>query len=267
MKKFAPLAASLALMLVACGGNDPAVTKKSDTTTTTSTTAKSKAKDGKAVRTYFEAFATQDPEKMRSGMLPVSAPGSAAALYATQQAATAEAAATGGTPLPSESVKFSDDKVTACSKNPLSNEEECSDFTNFVVSDDGLLSDFDSSGNTVSSRLGKSDNSETVAMGATVKFVSAYKTGQSGNLNIVLEVTAGQSEATVRGYRAEYVGADGKQFDEIAATLGPYELKPGAKSYYVISFAGADLGGTVSVDISNANLDFAPATFPIAPAF
>lgn len=267
MNKFAPLVACLALAVAACGGNDPAVTKKSDTTTT-STTAKSKekSKDGKAVRTYFEAFSTRDATKMRSEMLPVSAPGSAAAAYADIQAAVSEAAAASGNPYSEDTAKFSAEKVSTCSKNPLTQEENCTDFTNFVVNDEGLLSDFDVSGNTVSKRIGKSDASETVAVGATVRFVGAYKSGSSDDLLVVLSITAGPTDTTVAGYSASYVGADGKQLTA-EVSYGPNELKPGATSLYGIYFSGGDLGGTVSVDVTNAKYDSGTATFPIKPAF
>ncbi len=265
MRKLALLAAPIALVVVACGGNEPAVTKQADTTTTTA--AESQAKDGEAVRAYFEAFASGDAERMRAEMLPVSAPGSAAALYAIHQAAVAESLAAGGVPGIEESVTFSDDKVTSCFKNPISQEDEdCGDFTNFIVNDAGLLTDFDSNGQTVSSRLGKSDSSEAVAMGATVKFVSAYKAGSNDDLVIVVEVAAGPTETTVGNYSASYVGGDGKQLTASTST-GPSDLKPGARAYYGMVFSGGDLGGTVSVEVFDADYNAAAAAFPIVPAF
>ncbi len=251
-------------VLAACGGNDPAVTKEAGSATT-STTVAPEATGGEAVRAYFEAFATSDPQKMRAGMLPVSAPGSAAALYAIHQAAFAEAQIAGGIPVAEDSVKFSTDKVETCTKNPLTQEETCGGFTNFVVNEAGLLSDFDSSGKTISARLGASDASETLAVGATVRFVSAYRTGQSDDLSVVLEVTSGLTETTVLISSASYVGADGKQVNA-AYSAGPYELKPGAKAYYATSFPGADLGGVVSVDVQDAEYNSGTATFPIKPA-
>ncbi len=263
MKKLAPLAASLALVLVACGGNDPAVTKKSDTPTTSTTV---KAKDGKAVRAYFGASGTRDASRMRAEMLPVSAPGSGAAAYADLQAAIAEAAAAGGSPFPESTTNFTKEVVNACATISLSTQESCFDFTDFVVNDEGLLSDFKINGSSVSTTLGKSDASETVAVGTTVRFVGAYKSRSSDDFIVVLSITAGLTDTMVAAYSASFVGADGKQLAAETA-YGPNKLKPGATSFYAVYFSGGEFGGNVSVDVTNAKYDTGTATFPITPAF
>jgi hypothetical protein len=117
-------------------------------------------------------------------------------------------------------------------------------YSNFSA-ENGKLAAFEVNEKPLAARLW-TQPAEVEKDGVKFRLVSAYLSG-AGSVDAVVDITAGDKPLSVTG---EYVDGAGRQFDVLV--VGVTTLNAGATGAHVFRADGAEFGGTLSIDVLDA---------------
>ncbi|MEM8621304.1 MAG: hypothetical protein AAGF73_16425 [Actinomycetota bacterium] len=217
-------------------------------TSTTSTSTTSSAVPSGDPLAYVEAI-TNDTYDELDAMLAEVAPDGPAAWYGLHQLAVRTALSDAGLDslIGEQTVDQRGDAVTHCMSGDATIDDECLEFTDFIV-DDGLLYTFSVDGVQIDDRLGVGGDPDSAA-GVEASVVTSYRSIESDLLLVVVEVTAA-TPANLSLSGSTYVDPDGRQMSA-TQSVGPSDLQQGATALAIVGFAQADPGGTLVIEVSS----------------
>ena len=202
---------------------------------------------------YFDSYASGDPDKMAAAQ-SLASPGSLAEAYLIHQGALANSYLDGGSGSTEDKSTKTAEGYRLC--DPNSNEKDsCTAYTDFK-SVDGKLSSFTVNGLDLTNRLAIGKGAAVKAGSlATVKFISSYQAA-SNYLFAVLEVKSADKKLILGTYQATYRAPGGRQSTATGAD-GPAELGANSTANISIVFEKAKPGGelTLTIAVEDYNLD------------
>lgn len=248
----------IALLLVAataCGGGDEVPESSSpDATVVSQSPAALTMED---VEKYFDASSKNTVDGWAEA-LDLAAGGSLAHAYAFHQQQVTRAYVESGEQEPASTVtQEGDDGLKVCDSDKY-----CAVYSDFE-SKGGELASFTIDGKSIAKRIsvGKGKPQRVGSVGS-VRFLSAYKAA-AGDLFVVVEAKALGSDLDFGTYSAVYRSPNGRQMKVSASTGG--ELIANSVSNQVMVFPTADLGGTVLLEVYDADYNTV-ATIKLATA-
>lgn len=241
--------AAVALVsLTGCGGNDAKQTE-GDSKAATVNNDDATISNGD-IEKYFKAISNEDPDEMAQ-VEQHAAPGSVAAAYLQEQTDAVNAQIDGGGSVGNTEFSKVDGGYKNCATDENGN-DACVTWSGFE-SDAGKLAKFKINDIDISDRISVGDGSKKAAGSlATVEFLSAYKSVQSGYLFVNLKITTKADKINIDSYGATYRGTDKRQLTAVSAA-GPTELGADSTATVSVIFKAAKAGGTIQFDIADEN--------------
>jgi hypothetical protein len=269
-----PAIGVLLVLGVGCSGeNDPAITVQTtsgevttstteEASTTSEATTTTTLPAAEAVRDYFELVEASDGGL---GAVDRAAPGSPAAAYAQVQAAEATAFIQAGTPRVPFDVTVEDDGSIRSCPEQGGTSADCVVFDDFVVTPDGLLSEFTVQGRSIAGRVVGATGASAQGRGATATLLGAFEYNTQAGLGVLLEIRAGDAVVLPPSpSSASYVSADGAQFQGGFDSIGGFnDVQPGAAVTVMLSFGGGVIGGSVTFDLCSEDFSCDTVSMPV----
>jgi hypothetical protein len=200
-----------------------------------------------ALRTYFDGVATQTLDSLRAA-LGSARPGSPAAAYVSWLLASAQAAADSGhaaDPAPRSAERTADGFTFRTGSGDAEARFDC---TRITVAGD-TVADFEVNGKPISGRLAVGDQGLVAVDGAdaTAVFVAAIEPTESDELLVAVRITSG-AEIALEAVGASY-GSAGGSASPSTDRLCPAVLDAGSTATCLFAFAGASVGGTLTLSL------------------
>ncbi|GAA1626129.1 hypothetical protein [Leucobacter chromiireducens] len=220
-----------------------------------------------ALQGYFAPLGEVGPAD-KSSSLEFAAPGSPAAMYATEQIAHAQAQQDGGSlGVESQETVIESESVFLCADGYDAEGAEkadfCYEYSNIVLDEDDKVVSFDADGKPLEGRIAVGDGtSVSVADVGSVTYVSSYET-IGGELVVVVEIASNVDPLTIRSYEATYVTDDGRP-TSAKTTDGPIELKSDRVANVAVWFPNVGLGGTLELQFMDAEYNNFEVEIPTA---
>lgn len=245
MKKFSLALAVFAIFsLAACGApSQPGsgATAGEPESGSTSASSESKSDEASLLKEYFDAYASSDPEAMRSASENV-AEGSVAQKYITHQANIVEANDASGYERYVQEADFNDDSVAVCYEG-----DDCGEFADLTF-DEGNLSSFTIDGNYIENRVIIGDGSVVESQDvAGFEVVSAYQAIE-GTLMAVVRFHA-YDRPMDYGYVATYRQPSGQQVDDVESDI-PSRVAEDSNQLGIVNFPRSKNGGDMFLKYS-----------------
>lgn len=211
-----------------------AAVARSSNTPTSEPQSEEASPSGEELKAYFEALATDDPNRMLDAK-DLAAPDSNAEAYAIYLSASAQAQRDGGLQKPPSNASKIEGGFSLCPA-VVATGEGCFKYTN-IEHDGDRIANFNAGGTPISDRLALGNGkSQPLGEIGQAKLIASYKT-ISDNVAIVFEVV---SKSNGLFLVATYVAPNGRQ-SESAASNGPMNLSYGSFDNYVFYFEGPSL--------------------------
>lgn len=251
------------VLLVGCGGEtgsardargDEAPRQSAASSSTPTTAAGGPATQ--ALQRYLEVFAVGDAARLRSDLVPLTAPGSLARLYSDHQTAFRQALEESGAAPPREdTVEASGDGVQICTGEVM-----CRTYTDPVLQD-GLLTDFTVNDEPLAGHVVQ-PGARASAGGLTVELVSGYETSRRALFVCVRAANAGAAPVSLNASTATYPGPDGApaMAAQAPGTLDP--IPAGGSAVVCPVFRVGQPGGRLRLEVSGTAAP--PTTLEIA---
>jgi hypothetical protein len=194
------------------------------------------------VLTYLESTFSTDP----APALAVASPDSDAARFAVHMSAVAEAVISAGDPwLPPAVLPQTGGDYQVCYA------VQCIVFADFTTDETGLLTGFTADGTNPAQFLGSQAEEPVTSGPVSARVLSSYVSGPA--LVVTVEISTDE-DVILSLSEAVYIGPDGRQVSTSPdGTHFPAELFAGANTVTVVTFPGADLGGTLRFDTLSAD--------------
>jgi hypothetical protein len=194
------------------------------------------------VEAYFDALSTYDVAGLKRAM-KVAEKGSIAHAYAGYIFAYVNAGIDSGMPFEGTPVSEVEKGYESCDVNDST---DCVTWTH-IEGRDGKIVSFKVNGKPIGKRLSAGDGAN-VAAGqlASVKFLYAYQSIQSGNMNVAVEIRSRGQKVMINGYEATYRDPSGRQITA-SDVVGPSELAGDSMTTIAMTFPNARPGGAVTL--------------------
>lgn len=262
MKKFSLAFAGFSIFaLAACGApSQPGTGATAGESESGSASASSVSESDEAslLKEYFDAYASSDPEAMRSASENV-AEGSVAQKYITHQANVVEANDASGYERYVQEAEFNDDSVAICYEG-----DDCGEFAALTF-DEGKLSSFTIDGNDIEDRVTVGDGSIVESQEvAGFEVVSAYQAIE-GTLMAVVRFHA-YDRPMDYSYVATYRQPSGQQVDDVDSDI-PSRVAEDSNQLGIVYFPRSENGGDMFLKYSTEDereLIFETVKIPLA---
>lgn len=239
------------LVAASCGGDGD--NGAGDTTRTPGASGTEALSVGES---YARAFAREGDRSLED-MLALVSPGSVADLHARHTLALSEIQTASGETPETAAVSLEGDTVVV-ELTPTGGSPTRTEWSDFEIDDDGLLTGFMIDGVALEGRLvGSGEPTEVDGVGAHV--VSGFQLVTSGRPIVIVEIANG-SDAAYVVVRATYRAPDGAEL-----ATGPsgdaLGVPPGGSNRVALLFDEADFGGSITL---NGDLDGSPVRHELA---
>jgi hypothetical protein len=253
------VAMSLATACGSSGDDDaeaPTTTPTADTAATTTSTAGNPADDPTALGEQFVNLIFGSIGKAPEA-LALAAPDTPASRYAAFFGAMAAVDSANGFEATTTSTVSSDGSIVkSCSDGT------CVEFEDFQVTD-GLITSFTHQGVAIDDRLGGA-GAVVTAGSITAQVLRSYWSPFSDSLMLVLEITS--ADAVTIDWEPTYTAPDGTEQSALfGSALGP-ELAAGETQQQYVGVGGAELGGALTITVTDAAGAAVPLTLDVPAA-
>lgn len=195
-----------------------------------------------AVAAYMSALATRDAGAMDE-MRSVSAPGSAADLYASYQIERERSLSEDP-----EVIEVSPDGTVEACAALADGTETCAVFSDFELDERGRLDSFSVDGLTIDGRV-VGPGAFGTSGGVLAQLVAAYETGED-SVFVIVDVTNGlNAEVTVAGENSPYVSPDGRETMSAEGTVRGPTIRPHETGRVVLVFKDSEVGGSLDLEV------------------
>lgn len=242
MKNFSLiLAAASIVALSACGtapSPGPSSSGSVDKTQPAGDSSGSGQSEASAVKEYFEAYASSDPEAMRAAGEEATK-GSVAQKYMTHQANNVEANDAGGYERYVQEATYNNGTVSICYEG-----EDCGKFANLSFND-GQLSSFTVDGNDISDQIALGDGSVAKYKDvAGFEVLSSYQAVEGSLFAVVRFYTYDRPISF--NYTPTYRKPSGQQIDSAESDL-PSRVAPNSNQDASVIFPSSENGGDLQL--------------------
>lgn len=240
MKKISLTLAIFAIVaLSACGSTPSSNTGSAESSPESSTAGDnsgSSPDEDSTLEEYFDAYASADPEAMRSAAKNA-AGGSLAQKYITHQSNIVEANDASGYDRYVQDAEYNDDSVSICGED-----EGCGEFADLTYENGKLLS-FSIDGNDISDRISLGEGSIVKSKEvAGFEVLSSYQAVE-GSLMAVVRFHAYDRPISF-SYTATYRKPSGQQIEEVNSEL-PSRVAADSNQVAIVIFPNSENGGNL----------------------
>ncbi len=231
--------AAAALVLAACG-NDTTTRAADDgdrMTAETAVEAEEQVAADKAVRTYFDAVASNRASELTAAE-SVTEPDSPADLYRRYLLELNRTSSRAGT------ATYADGVVTTC--DPGQRDETCATFSDIAVNENGKIVNFVSGDAPLTERI-RANGAEAESAGVSGRISIAYRT-QAEDLFLLVDVTNSSGRPlSIYSFNSAYI-VDGRQLPVEGASSSSGDIRPGAIAVLTFAVPGGSFGGELDLD-------------------
>lgn len=214
------------------------------------------------VEQYFEAIAANDIDEMESG-LASAARGSIAEAYMIHMIAVANSSLDAGVPeAEPETLTAKKEGYESCGDDGTG-KQSCVVWGN-IEGKDGKITNFTVSGKRLDDRISVgNDKFAKAGRLAEVRFISAYKSVETGGLTVDIEIKSNERKVETNLFGSTYRSKEGRQ-SKATETIGLDALEPKSTTFASVYFDRADLGGDLKLAFFDPDYNEVPVIIKTA---